>query len=305
MIATFFNKSTPLEKLSVIILLSLVVVVDVFSTNAVDLNFIFFAKKIAVLIFLFVNLFLVQFISKKNGLRKENAYDILLVVIFIAMFPLITVNNAILVSHFLLLLAFRRIYSLRTIKNTKEKLFDGSLYIGLAAIVYPWSIFYLFLPYSAIIAFNKRTVRNVIIPLVGAITPIFIYGTYLFLTDNLDSAFIQLDTSFSFGTYNSLQLLIPITLILGFLIWTIFPTTIKIITVNNELKNSWYLILSHLIISIFILIPSPVKNGAEFLFLFFPLAIIFTNYLQLVNEKWFKDVFLYVFLGVAILGYFL
>jgi len=305
MIATFFNKSTPLEKLSVIILLSLVVIVDIFSTNATQFNFIFLVKKIAVFIFLLINLFLVQFISKKNGLRKDNAYDILLVVIFIAMFPLTIVNNTILVSHFILLLAFRRTYSLRTIKNTKEKLFDSSFYIGLAAIIYPWSIFYLFLPYSAIIAFNKRTVRNVIIPLVGVITPIIIYGTYLFLTDNFEKAYVQLDTSLSFGTYNSLLLLLPITLILGFLIWTIFPTTIKIITVNNELKNSWYLILSHLVISIFIMIPSPVKNGAEFIFLFFPLAIIFTNYLQLVNEKWFKDVFLYIFLAVAVLGYFL
>jgi len=33
--------------------------------------------------------------------------------------------------------------------------------------------------------------------------------------------------------------------------------------------------------------------------------MIFTNYLQMVKEKWFKDVFLYSFLAVTITIYFL
>jgi len=305
MIANFFNKSTPFGKLSIVILLSLVVITNVFSTETMNFSLIFFLEKIAILFFLLINLYLIHFITKKNKLIKDNIYDLLLIVIFIAMFPDTTNFSPILISHFILLLAFRRIYSLRTLKNPKEKLFDSSMYIGIATIIYPWSILYLLMPYAAVISFNKRTIRNVIIPIIGFICPIFIYGTYLFLTDSFKGLNTPFTFNFSFLNYNSLQLLIPLALILGFLIWTIFSTTIKIITVNNELKNSWYLILTHLVLSILILIPSPIKNGAEFLFLFLPLAIIFTNFLQLVNEKWFKDVFLYLFLGVAILRYFL
>ncbi len=305
MIANFFNKSTPFGKLSVVILLSVVVITNVFSSEKITFNFIFFLEKIAILFFLLLNLFLIHFITKRNKLIKDNIYDMLLIVIFTAMFPDTTNFSPILISHFILLLAFRRIYSLRTSKSSKEKLFEGSLYIGIATIIYPWSILYLVMPYAAVISFNKRTVRNVILPIIGFICPIFIYGTYLFLTDSFKNLKNLFTFNFSFLNYNSLQLLIPLALILGFLIWTIFSTTIKIITVKNELKNSWYLILIHLILSVFILIPSPIKNGAEFLFLFFPLAVVFTNFLQLVNEKWFKDVFLYLFLAVAILRYFL
>jgi putative effector of murein hydrolase LrgA (UPF0299 family) len=34
---------------------------------------------------------------------------------------------------------------------------------------------------------------------------------------------------------------------------------------------------------------SPNKNGSEFLFLFAPLSIIITNYLETIKERWFKE----------------
>ena len=100
-------------------------------------------------------------------------------------------------------------------------------------------------------------------------------------------------------------MLVPITIIIGFLLWTILPTTVKISSVNNEFKTSWLLVLFHLVLCIIIVLTSIDKNGSEFIFMFFPTAIIFTNYLQTVKEKWFKDVFLYLFLAVTISIYFL
>ena len=177
MIANFFKKSTPLAKLSILILLTLVVIINIFPLENFSLSF--FLEKLAILFFLLINLYLIHFITKRNKLIKENIYDIVLIIIFISMFPQTTFYSPILISHFILLLAFRRIYSLRTLKITKEKLFDSSLYIGIASIIYPWSIFYLILPYTAIVTFNKRTIRNVIIPIIGFTCPIFIYGTYI------------------------------------------------------------------------------------------------------------------------------
>ena len=305
MIANFFNKSTPITTFSIFILLLLVILVATFSLPTVDFTLLFFFERLGVLILLLLTLFLVQFITKKNGLIKDNAFDLFLMVVLIAMFPKVTTDYTLIVSHFILLLAFRRIYSLRTIKNPKEKLFDSSFYIGIATLIYPWCIFYIILPYIAIVNFNKRTIRNVIIPLVGLITPFIIYGTYLILIDGFENFNLDFTYSFLYTNYNSPQLLIPLALLLGFLIWVLIPTTIKIITFKSELKNSWYVILAHLILSILIVVLSPIKDGSEFLYLFFPLAIIFTNYLQIIKEKWFKEVFLYLFSIIAIIGYFL
>jgi len=305
MIANFFNKSTPITTFTIFILLTLVIGISIFALPTVDFTIVFFLNRLGILILLLITLFLVQFITKKNGLIKDNAYDLFLIVIFIAMFPKVITNSTVIISHFILLLAFRRIYSLRTIKNSKEKLFDSSFYIGIATLIYPLCIFYIVLPYVAIVNFNKRTIRNVIIPLIGFITPFVIYISYLILIDKFDLINLDFIPSFLYTDYNSIQLLIPLTLLLGFLIWVLIPTTIKIVTFNSDLKNSWYVLLAHLIISVFVIIPAPIKDGSEFLFLFFPSAVIFTNYLQIAKEKWFKEVFLYLFSILAILGYFL
>ena len=304
MIAKFFNKSTPIITFTIFIVVFMVIIVSLL-TSKQDFSWVYFFKKLVIFFFLLLTLFLVQFISKKNGLVKDNTYDLLLIVLFIVMFPLVTEDLNLLLSHFLLLLAFRRIYSLRTMKDAKEKLFDSSFYIGIATILYPWSIVYMLLPYMAIINFNKRTVRNVIIPLVGLITPFIIYSCYLLLIDQFQAFTIKFNSSFVFTNYNNFSLLIPIALLLGFIIWVIIPTTLKIITFNSELKNSWFVLLAHLILSILVIIPAPEKNGSEFLFLFFPTSILFTNYLQMVKEKWFKDVFLYVLAVAAIVSNFL
>ncbi len=305
MIAKFFKKTKPINTLIVLVLLTIVFIITTVSFTSTDFTLTNLTKKLILFAFLVATLFIINFIVRKNGLTKNNSYVILLVVFCFAIFPFSTLNSQLLGTHFLLLLAYRRIYSLRTTKDIKDKIFDASFWIGIATLIYPWSFLYLTLVFFAVFYFNKLTLKNTIIPLVGFITPIFIYGVYLLLIDDFDTFDLKLVSSLSILSYNSFKLLIPIALISGFLIWAIFPTTIKIIAVNNEFRASWFLLLMHLLISVFVIIPSPIKNGSEFLFLFFPTAIIFTNYLQIIEEKWFKEVFLYFFLAATITIYLL
>jgi hypothetical protein len=305
MIAKFFKKTKPINTLIVLVLLTIVFIITTVSFTSTEFTLTNLIKKLILFAFLVATLFIINFIVRKNGLTKNNSYVILLVVFCFAIFPFSTLNSQLLGTHFLLLLAYRRIYSLRTTKDIKDKIFDASFWIGIATLIYPWSFLYLTLVFFAVFYFNKLTLKNTIIPLVGFITPIFIYGVYLLLIDGFDTFDLKLVSSLSILSYNSFKLLIPIALISGFLIWAIFPTTIKIIAVNNEFRASWFLLLMHLLISVFVIIPSPIKNGSEFLFLFFPTAIIFTNYLQIIEEKWFKEVFLYFFLAATITIYLL
>ena len=305
MIAKFFKKTKPINTLIVLVLLTIVFIITTVSFTSTDFTLTNLTKQLILFAFLVATLFIINFIVRKNGLTKNNSYVILLVVFCFAIFPFSTLNSQLLGTHFLLLLAYRRIYSLRTTKDIKDKIFDASFWIGIATLIYPWSFLYLTLVFFAVFYFNKLTLKNTIIPLVGFITPIFIYGVYLLLIDDFDTFDLKLVSSLSILSYNSFKLLIPIALISGFLIWAIFPTTIKIIAVNNEFRASWFLLLMHLLISVFVIIPSPIKNGSEFLFLFFPTAIIFTNYLQIIEEKWFKEVFLYFFLAATITIYLL
>lgn len=256
---------------------------------------------------LLLMLFLVNFIIRKNNLVKDNSYTILLFVFLLGMFPLSMLNFDLIIANLLLLLAYRRIYSLRTNKDTKNKLFDSAFWIGIATLIYPWSSIMIILIYIAILLFDKSTWRNILIPIIGFITPIFIFASYLVAVNDFDSFsnIINYYHSFSFETYNSFKIIIPLSLVCALILWSIFPTTSKITTINNEFKTSWFLLIFHLLILIPVIILSPLKNSAELLFLFFPSALIFTNYLQIAEEKWFKEVFLYTFLGIMGLVYLL
>jgi len=305
MIANFFSTTKPFNTLIVIVGLTFIYLISTIYYVEATFDFILFTKTVFFYFVLLTTFFLINFIVRKNGLTKDNSYTLLILVLCFGMFPLSTVNYRLLIAHLILLLAYRRIYSLRTSKDTKEKLFDSAFWIGIAAIVHPNSFIYILLIYAGIYMFNKSTIRNIVIPLVGFLTPILIYVIYLLAIDNFDIFDLQLNYSFSFLNYNSLRLLIPVALILGYLLWAIFPTTVKTVTVNNEFRTSWFLLVIHLLISILLTIPSSYKNGSEFLFVFFPVAIILTNYLQIIKEKWFKEAFLYLFLIITITIYFL
>ena len=300
MIANFFNTTKPFSTLIVIIILALIYGVSSLLSIEENFDFILFSKTVLFFLLLLFTFFMVNFVIRKNGLSKDNSYVLFIMVLCFGMFPLSTLNQPLIIANAILLLSYRRIYSLRTNKDIKAKLFDSAFWIGIATIIYPWSFVFILLIYGAIATYNKSTLRNVIIPLIGVLTPIFIYGVFLVVINAFDSFNLQLNSNFSYLNYNSLKILIPITLIIGFLLWSILPTTIKISTVNNEFKTSWSLVLVHLLLSMIIVLTAPTKNGSEFIFMFFPIAIIFTNYLQTVKEKWFKDVFLYLFLAVTI-----
>jgi hypothetical protein len=45
-------------------------------------------------------------------------------------------------------------------------------------------------------------------------------------------------------------------------------------------------------VAFMVVIFAPEKDGSEFLFMFAPLAIIITNYIEVIQEKWFKELFL-------------
>ncbi len=307
MIANFFNKTKPINTLFIICLLFFIYAFSLVLHTAQEMTFYFFVEKTALFILLLIVLFTVNFIVRKNNLTKDNSYTILLFVLLAGMFPFSMLSFELLLVNLVLLFAYRRIYSLRTSKEIPKKIFDSSFWIGIATIIYPWSFITLILVYLALYVFDKSSWRNMMIPLVGFFTPILIYISYMYAVNDLNIAFENLtfEYSTSFRAFNSIKLLIPLALISGLCIWSIFPTTYKIITINNEFKHSWNLLVFHFIILIGVVLPWPSKNGAELLFLFFPIAIIFTNYLQIIEEKWFKDVFVYTLLAVVIAVYFL
>jgi len=146
-----------------------------------------------------------------------------------------------------------------------------------------------------------------LIPIIGFLTPIFIYFTYQFYFDNLNVFFnrFKYDVNLDFSPYNFPKFIIPLLFLVIILVWAIVKVTPKIVSISNNLKFSWNTILNHLLISVIIIGLSPVKNGSEFFYLVFPSAIIIANFVQNSKSSIFKNVLLYLFLTIAISVYFL
>ena len=302
MIANFFNQTKPINFLLLSILVFFIYLAALINVDSAPLNFFFFAKNSLFIFLAILTVFVINFIIRKNALTEDNSFAILFYILMSSYFPNTYINEGVFISNFILLFAFRRIYSLRSSIETKEKIFDSAFWIGIASLFYVWSLFYLILVYAGILIFRKIEWRNFIIPIIGVFTPVFLSYTYLLAFDDLErfNNLWELRFDFSFEAYNSYHYLIPLALIGIVAIIAIVPTTKRSLLAKIDFKATWTLLTVHILISIIVAMLAPEKNGAELIFLFFPLSVLFANYIQVINRYWIKESIIYIFILVII-----
>jgi hypothetical protein len=109
----------------------------------------------------------------------------------------ITDNNAIL-CNFFLLLACRRLISLKSLKNIKLKLLDATLWVLTASLFYDWAALFLLLVFIAIYIYEPKNLNNWLVPLVGVVVFVLISFAVLILANNTD--FFERHYEFSTGS---------------------------------------------------------------------------------------------------------
>ncbi len=307
MIANFFKKSKPVNIFNLVVLLLAFYLVSLFFVGITEFSLMFLLKKGFLFIFLFLFLMIENFIVKKNNLTEGNSYTMLLSVLLIGAFYETMYSKTIIFSNILLLLGYRKIYSIKSGIDVGRKLFDAGLWIGAAALIYPPSLLFGVLIFLAVAIYQKLYIQNFIIPIFGLATPFLLFFTYSLYVENAELFYqlFQFQYSLDFTAYHQLKYLIPLTLVLTITTWSILAVTPKIVQISNTLRLSWNVLLAQLVIATVIIFFSPVKNGSEMLYLVFPCVVIITNFIQKSQSKNFKNLILYLFLMVAIGVYFL
>lgn len=302
MIANFFSKTKPANVFSIGTMLFVYYFTATFLLHSGELSLQFLVKRAGFFIWLVLFLMIVNFIIKKNKLTKDNSYPSLLMVFLLGTFPEAMFSSSIVLANIVLLFGFRKIYSLRSGLDTKLKIFDACFWIGISTLLYSWSIFYVLLVYVSVIIYQKLTVKNLFIPIVGFITPMLIYFTYCLYFES--AAFFygrfNYEINLDFSSYTSLKLLIPLLFLSMVLVWSLFKVTPKVVSIRNNFKFSWDVLINHLLISAVIVLVAPTKNGSELFFFIFPSAVIISNLVQLTKSKIFRNVILYGFLLISI-----
>ena len=291
MIANFFKETKPINFMALSIMMFITYVISVIFTYSFEFSLVYFLNKSFYFLFAIFLLFMSDFIIRKNALTDHNSFALFFYVILFGFFPLSYDNHDLLIANLFLLFSFRKIYSLRTQIITNEKIFDSAFWIGIASIFYSWSFIYIILVYMAIRAFHKSNPKNIFIPIIGFCTPIFILYVYFLMTDQTDvfNTYWQLDYSFDFNIYLQNRYLFPLLFIFILAIISIIPTTKKLLNAKQDFKATWNIIIGQIVLSLIIMLVAPVKNGSETIFLFFPLSILYANYIQDIEKYWIKE----------------
>lgn len=292
MIAKFFSKSTPLHFIIVAFLLFLGFIWAQFTYNQEPVGALIIAKQMLVYGICFFSLFVFDFLTSKNSLTKKNNYKILFYGLFMLMLPETFLNTHLIVANLFVLFAVRRLVSLRSKKQLKKKILDATFWICLATLFYFWSFLFFSLIFVALFLYKISDTRNWIIPILGVIMVALIGTSLLMLSEtdltNYFSNFYS-GISFDFSNLNSKSIIIATTVIFTYFLWSLFYYLKNIKTKSKKYRSSYLIILMMAILAITIVMIAPNKNGSEFIFLIAPLSIIVTNYIEIIQEKWFKE----------------
>lgn len=287
MITSIFNKTTPFNY-SIIALFVLLVFFTLLFTNE---YFVFDYQRIGLNIVLFLtvfsSLFLVNFIAKKNALTKDSAFAILVYFLLEMYFPKVLVNEKLLLSNFLILLAYRRLIGLQTLKNPKQKIFDASVFILVASLFNYWCLLFFILVYASIIFHASLDYRNWLIPIFAFITfgSIFLFAT-LYFNQNWVSLYLKsntynLEIEYFNKNIENIAFSVFAVLVCFFLFNAVFTVTSK----PFNLQDSYKKIIIGFFIGIAIFALSPQKSNEMLIYTFFPLSIMITNYIEYSQNK--------------------
>lgn len=248
------------------------------------------------------SLFVLDFFVSKNNLTKRNSYKIFMFGLFVAVLPETLLNSQLLIANLFILLALRRLISLRSRKEVKKKLFDTAFWITLATLLFFWASLFYILIFMALILYSITDLKNWLVPIVAILCVAIIAASYMIVRDIDFELYLQgfFDLSFDFTPLNSKRIIVAATLLLSYGAWSSFYFLRNIRHQLKSYRPSFILVIISSFIGLLIILVSPYKDGSEFIFIFAPLAIMVSNYLEIISEKWFKESLIIVLILVAL-----
>lgn len=306
MITSLFRKSTPLNYSLVII--GLVFTFFLYFLRHVtpkesDSNLLIRLVSLG-LVFGFV--FLANFVVKKNGISKDSAYTVLFFWLFLMAFPSVLSQPLLLISNFFILLATRRIVSLHSLKDPKEKIFDASLWVFIASLFHFWSILFIVLIFISILFHVARDYRNWFLPPIAflSVAVVFVFISLFFNTGWIQMLLAQSIYDFKIDyftkAHQNITLSIYATIALFFVASLLFSLSNRPLILHPTYKK----VISAFFIGLAVYFISPNKSNDLLVFSFAPLAMIATAHIEMPQVQWKKEVVLALLILFSFVAFF-
>ena len=293
MITSIFSKSKPINFLIVFVITALAFLSVKFKYTQEPITSLFVLKLATTFITAYLSILLLSFIATKNDLTLKSNLEIILFSLFLLLLPESLISSRVIWANFFILFALRRLISLKTKKRIKSKLFDAAFCITIASLFYFWSILFLVLIPLVLLFHSSDNIKHWLTPVFGVVTVVILCVSASILVNDTYLGFFNSNyvTSFNFSRYNTFSFLVALTLLFSFGFWSVFYYLKFFRKKTRTIRPAFKTIFTTLILAFILFVIAPNKNGSELLFLFAPLAIIITNYIETIKEKWFKEVF--------------
>jgi hypothetical protein len=306
MITSVFRKSTPLNLILVVFLMLVFFLMYQFQDLSWTNSLFLILQKGAVFCILLGSVLITNFIVKKNGLSKDSTYTVFFYFLFLLFFPSALDNTNLIIANFFILLALRRLISLQSLKASKEKIFDASLWIFVAALFHFWSIIFIVLVFISILFHVSRDYRNWILPFIALfiVGDVFILFSMIFNVDMIEFISKNVTTNFEINyftnNYQNGALSIYATVALFFVI-SMFSS------LSNRpqlLHTSFKKIIASFFIGVLIFLISSNKSNDLLLFTFAPLAMMATSHIEIAQLKLKQEMVLFVLIACSLFAFF-
>jgi hypothetical protein len=291
MISSIFRKTKPFNYVILLTFLFVfygVVVFLLFSTPYQQ-NILF--EQIFSLATLLFLIFLINFVVKRNKITGPNSFVILFFTLLIVLFPEVLLDNNGIFCTFFLLLAVRKLLSIKSLIKIKLKIFDASIWIAVSSFFYDWALLYMLLVFITIYLYQPKNIRNWLIPFIGFLTVALISYVVLTLLNKQDFILnhyvfsINITSDFILEWKNSLKLLLYILASLILFILTFF----KLSKSGQVRINTMRLIAIFFFMGLIINLLESFNEVTPILITFFPTSVFLTIYIENMKRSKLKE----------------
>lgn len=307
MISSFFNRAKPINLLLIVFYVGFFYWMTQFYLYDTDWTGPVLLSRFFVFLVVVFSVFLASFIIRKNTLCEGNSYAALLLVTFLCLFPQIFRSSEIIMANLFVLLAFRRMISIRSLIQIKQKLFDAALWICVAALFYEWALLFLLVVFASILVYRLGDYRNWLVPFVAVFVVALLLCTYVIWFADLE--WIKEIFPFSVNFYSirtkTAGFVLPIALIIFFSLLSLAAFIANYKTKPSAVQSSLLVVIIALLAAAGIAAISNNRESDEVVFAFFPASVLITNYLQLISKKWWKEFILWMFLILPVVLLFI
>lgn len=300
MITAIFNKSKPINLVLASLMLVFGFLLVQFQTiEALSASAFFYKSGLVFMVIL--SALVVDFIVKKNALSGQNSFVVFFFTLFFFHFWGSNNDFRLILANLFILLALRKIISLKSQIATTKKIFDAALWICVASLFYFWSILFLLVLYLGIVIYASNYYKNWLVPLVSTFVVFMIVSGYELVVNNrffnFSNTLISTDYSQLNSSYNWMIGIFFAVILLVSLIF--LPSRIRLRLQKNKL--SYLILIVALITALILFLISPNKSSTMLIFLYFPLASLFTSFFEKITKPIIQSVLLYSMFVVSVI----